>query len=119
VSAESVFGLNLYKTLSSAKIVLNGAIDMAGDDRGNMRCFEAMGCGALLVSDTGRYPEGMSSNVTMATYKTSQDLIPLLSKLLDDYDISKKMARKGYHVIREQHNKQQQWCRFTEIVGAI
>ncbi len=31
--------------LSNAKIVLNGAIDISGEDRGNMRCFEALGSG--------------------------------------------------------------------------
>ncbi len=47
VSREPVFGRDLYRVLSRAKIVLNAAIDMAGEDRGNMRCFEAMGSGAL------------------------------------------------------------------------
>ena len=51
--------------------MLNGAIDMAGPDRGNMRCFEAMGCGALLVSDVGNYPVGMEAGVTMETYASS------------------------------------------------
>ena len=54
------FGLDYYEVLSTAKIVLNGAIDMAGEDRGNMRCFEALGAGSLLLSDEGNYPEGMS-----------------------------------------------------------
>ena len=45
-----VFGRRLYDLIGHSKIVLNGAIDMAGEDRGNMRCFEAMGCGALLLT---------------------------------------------------------------------
>jgi hypothetical protein len=48
IAKPPVFGRLLYELIGSSKIVLNGAIDMAGTDRGNMRCFEAMGCGALL-----------------------------------------------------------------------
>jgi hypothetical protein len=32
-----------------------------------MRCFEAIGCGALLVSDAGCYPDGMKPDETMET----------------------------------------------------
>lgn len=119
VSAEPLFALDFYEAMASAKIVLNGAIDMAGNDRGNMRCFEAMGCGALLVSDAGRYPAGMQNNVTMATYTSSDDLLPLLEKLLDNFHVSKQMALNGYQVMREQYSKQLQWQRFKEIVEAI
>ena len=52
--------------------MLNGAIDMADRDRGNMRCFEAMGCGALLVSDDGNYPQGMSPGETMRAYTSAE-----------------------------------------------
>ena len=58
IAKAPVFGRELYELIGTSKIVLNGAIDMAGQDRGNMRCFEAMGCGALLVSDDGHYPRG-------------------------------------------------------------
>ena len=56
IAKPPIFGRQLYDLIGKSKIVLNGAIDMAGRDRGNMRCFEAMGCGALLVSDAGNYP---------------------------------------------------------------
>jgi hypothetical protein len=69
VSHEPVFGRELYAMISKAKIVLNGAVDMAGTDRGNMRCFEAMGCGSLMVSDQGRYPEAMQNGMTMLLYE--------------------------------------------------
>lgn len=119
VSVGPIFGLDFYEALASAKIVLNGAIDMAGDDRGNMRCFEAMGCGALLVSDTGRYPEGMRNNVTMATYDSSDDLLGILQKILEDYESYKSLTLRGYQLMRRQYSKEEQWRRFQEIVGAI
>jgi hypothetical protein len=59
IAKEPRFGRDYYELLSAAKIVLNGAIDMAGADRGNMRCFEALGAGSLLLSDEGSDPDGM------------------------------------------------------------
>ena len=50
------------------EIFLNGAVDMAGQDRGNMRCFEAMGCGSLLLSDEGNYPASMVAGDNLVTY---------------------------------------------------
>ncbi len=53
ITHEPKFGRDYYEVLSEAKIVLNGAIDMSGDDRGNMRCFEALGSRSLLLSEPG------------------------------------------------------------------
>src|SRR5262249_18368455 len=47
ISRDPIFGLDYYQVLSSAKIVLNGSIDMPSADRGNMRCFEALGGASL------------------------------------------------------------------------
>src|SRR6202012_848162 len=64
VARDPVFGRDYYAALSTAKIVFNGAIDTSGSDRGNMRCFETMGVGAMLLSDEGGYPEGMTDGET-------------------------------------------------------
>src|SRR5258708_36033204 len=54
--------------------IFNGAIDMAEEDRGNLRCFEAMGCGALMISDRGRYPKGMEEDRKSVVSGKSVDL---------------------------------------------
>ena len=40
-AAMRLSGRDYYGALWTAKIVLDRGIDMAGSDRGNMRCFEA------------------------------------------------------------------------------
>ena len=80
-----MFGQQLYELIGSSKIVLNGAIDMAGMDRGNMRCFEAMGCGALLVSDAGKYPEGMDQGETISTYEGGADCLVEIDSCLSNW----------------------------------
>ena len=68
ITQEPIFGRDYYEALSTAKIVPNGAIDMAGADRGNMRCFEALGAGSLLLSDQGNDRDGMRDGETIVTY---------------------------------------------------
>jgi hypothetical protein len=80
IAKPPIFGRKLYGLFGQSKIVLNGAVDMAGNDRGNMRCFEAMGCGALLLSDAGSYPEGMKEGVTMQTYASPQQAAEIVSE---------------------------------------
>jgi len=119
VSAGPIFGLELYETLSKAKIVLNGAIDMAGQDRGNMRCFEAMGCGALLVSDDGIYPEGMTNHTTMLTYRNREEVSSLLTEVLQNWQFYRKVANNGNLMVKENYSKEKQWHEFQRIVGEM
>lgn len=119
ISADPVFGIDLYKLLASSKIVLNGAIDMAGEDRGNMRCFESMGCGALLISDRGRYPQGMVAGVNMLNYESVHDVVTVVSGALGDWQKYRRMAELGHHMVRTQYSKANQWDQFLALVRGV
>jgi len=116
VSRPPVFGLELYRTLSMAKIVFNCAIDMAGNDRGNMRCFESMGCGCTLLSDAGNYPSGMDADVTMSCYSSQNEAMAKIGTLLGDPRARSEIAAAGYRMISRRYSKQRQWERFVELV---
>jgi hypothetical protein len=111
------FGKSLYELLGSAKIVLNGAIDMAGTDRGNMRCFEAMGCGALLVSDAGNYPDGMKAGLTMEVYDSPEQATKIVSKCLENWQESAEVAARGRSRISATFGKDAQWEQFVDLVA--
>lgn len=117
VSRPPVFGRALYERLSQAKIVLNGAIDMAGRDRGNMRCWEALGCGALLVSDTGNYPDGMLANDTLCTYDDAASARDMIAKMLGDAETAARISRSGHQMIRKRYSKAKQWAAFQKLVA--
>lgn len=117
LALPAVFGLQLYELLSQAKIVINGAIDMAGNDRGNMRCFEAMGCGALLVSDEGLYPVGMKSGKTILTYKDSEDAVDIVSAALNDFSGFSKISSAGQSMVSNHYSKSRQWEDFVCLVS--
>jgi hypothetical protein len=117
ISKAPVFGRELYDLIGKSKIVLNGAIDMADRDRGNMRCFEAMGCGALLVSDDGHYPEGMKPGVTMRAYTSAGHASEVISESLDHWPQSAELATRGRSRISEIYNKSSQWMNFVDLVA--
>jgi spore maturation protein CgeB len=99
--------------------VLNGSIDMAGDDRGNMRCFEAMGCGALMVSDAGNYPSAMEPGVTIMTYDSPAGAVGLIEDSLSNPQAASAMAALGRKRMVETYNKSLQWQSFIDLVGGL
>ena len=117
IAKPPIFGRQLYELIGKSKIVLNGAIDMAGRDRGNMRCFEAMGCGALLVSDAGNYPDGMVAGATMAIYDGAEKASAVISKCLDNWPDSAAMAVRGRSQLSEFYSKASQWQSFVSLVA--
>jgi Glycosyl transferases group 1 len=119
IAKPPAFGRQLYELIGSSKIVLNGAIDMAGADRGNMRCFEAMGCGALLLSDAGKYPDGMDADATMLSYETGSDCLAHIENALKSWSEARKKADRGRDKTRDLYSKQRQWTLFERLLERL
>ncbi len=117
IAKPPIFGRQLYELIGKSKIVLNGAVDMAGPDRGNMRCFESMGCGALLVSDAGNYPDGMRAGETMEAYDSADHALGIISGCLHSWPRSAEVAARGRTRISEIYSKSLQWTRFVGLVA--
>ena len=84
-----------------------------------MRCFEAMGCGALLVSDAGTYPVGMVADETIVTYQTSEDCLNQIRRSLADWTAAKQIADNGRKQISNLYSKERQWALFNMIVESL
>jgi hypothetical protein len=82
-----------------------------------MRCFESMGCGALLVSDAGNYPDGMSAGETMEAYDSADDALGMISKCLRSWPRSAEVAARGRSQISEIYSKSLQWSQFVGLVA--
>ena len=119
IAKQPVFGRDYYEVLSAAKIVLNGSIDMAGPDRGNMRCFETLGAGATLLSNSGNYPEGMKDGQTIAVYHSAEDAVRQICNLLENSESRVSIARAGHEMIANRYSKEAQWKRFEALVASI
>lgn len=119
ITQDPIFGRDYYGALSAAKIVLNGSIDMAGADRGNMRCFEALGSGSLLLSDDGNYPEGMRDGQTIVTYNSPDHAVRQVRTLLEASHERLSIARAGHEMVSTRYSKEVQWQRFEALVASI
>jgi hypothetical protein len=119
IAEGPIFGRDYYEALSAAKIVLNGAIDMSGADKGNMRCFEALGGGSLLLSDEGNYPQGMTDGETIAIYRSADDAAEQVKAFLDAPKRRLDIARRGHDMVSTRYSKEAQWKRFEALVASI
>ena len=119
VTRDPIFGRDYYEVLSSAKIVLNGSIDMPSADRGNMRCFEALAGGSLLLTDDGNYPTGMSNGHTMVTYNSPEHAVRQVKMLLETPEQISNIARAGHEMLSTRYSKEAQWKRFETLVASI
>lgn len=113
----ALFGIGLYQHFYSSKVVLNAAIDGAGRNRGNMRCFEALGSGAAMLSDEGDYPEGMVPERDFMTYRDADDAIAKMKLLLADDAQRLKIASNGHKAVTTMYSKERQWQAFEKIVA--
>lgn len=115
ISQPPLFGLDMYRQIGRAKLVLNGKVDISGIDRGNMRLWETLGCGAALVTDDGRYPVGMAPGQDFSIYTDTTSLIATVERLLNATDERQAIAKSGRDMIRTSFNKDVQWARFLEL----
>jgi Glycosyl transferases group 1 len=115
ITQSPVFGLEMYKQISRAKTVINGKVDISGPDRGNMRVWETLGCGAALVSDQGLYPSGMNDEKHFFVYTDTENLIANIMELLNDEDARKTRALAGHNMIKTLFSKDEQWKAFQNL----
>lgn len=119
VSRSPVYGRDLYALMAKSKVVLNGAIDVSGEDRGNMRCFEAMGCSALLLGDAGMYPDGMRDGETLLTYSSPAEAKILVEQVISNWNRYARTAEQANHMVRTLYSKRNQWSAFGRLVGCL
>ena len=110
-----IYGQALYGLLRSAKIVFNAHGEIAGNERGNMRCFEAVGCGALLVSDRGEYPEGFIAGMNYIDYGSTDEAKEKIKNLLENKDQMDAIVGGGASLMLEKYNKSTQWATFRKL----
>lgn len=114
-----LFGTSMLRTIGQAKIVFNCHVDIAGEHRVNMRIFEALGCGAHMLSDEGIYPDGLIPGTHFTTYKNIGDLEAKIVHLLANDKERTTIAQEGTTAIRALYSKEQQWQQFQKIAASF
>jgi spore maturation protein CgeB len=76
-----------------------------------------MGCGALMLSDAGNYPQGMTDGVNMLTYNNLAEAVSTIADALHRPDDIDRLARCGFEMISTRYSKANQWHDFQVLVG--
>ena len=90
------FGLEMYRVLADAKIVVNRHIDAAEGFANNMRLFEATGSGALLVTEAApNLGELFEPGREVVTYSSPGELAEVVCHYLENEDERLAIAAAG------------------------
>lgn len=119
VAQGPLYGRPMAELFSRCLIVINGAGEIAGRRRGNMRCFEAMGCGTAMLSDAGEYPCGMDPGENLLTYDRPEDAARVALQALADPGHCREIGRRGHTSISVNYTRQRQWKTFCSLVEPL
>jgi Glycosyl transferases group 1 len=114
-TSPAIYGNEMYQVMARSKVVVNVAGEVAGGERGNMRCFEAMACGTLMVSDAGTYPEGMVAGVTHLEYTSAEEAVDVIRKALADFNTN-RIPDAALKLMADRFNKDRQWAAFKALL---
>lgn len=111
-----LYGADLYQTIANSKIVINAFTNYNGLFKDNMRTYESIGLGALMIGEDGIYPDFLQPNQDFLTYKTADELIEKIKYALTLPDQGREMANRTHHKLINTCTKEKQWKRFCELV---
>jgi len=114
-----IFANELYKKVRRAKIIVNNCTDFNDTHKSNARVFEALGNGALLITEAGIYPEGLIEGEDYITYQHIDELPELLSKVLSHWQHYKGIADHGLAKVHQCYGQANQWETFTAITTEL
>lgn len=89
------WGLDMYRVLLQSKIVLNRHGEVAEGYTNNMRCFEATGCGAMLVTERSRNLHDYFASTEAVAYSGPEEAVYAIKGLLNNDPLRKQIAAGG------------------------
>ncbi|WP_432694412.1 glycosyltransferase family protein (plasmid) [Priestia aryabhattai] len=115
---SNVFLNELSEQYGQTKIVINHTAD--GIKSLNMRIFEGMSCGALVITD---YVPGQEKlfidNEHYIIYKNHRELLTQIDYYLNHLDEAQKIATAGYQHLLSKHTYSHRAYEIIEIIEAV
>lgn len=112
-----VYGIEMFKTMSKAKICFNNHIDAAGEYAGNMRLFEATGVGTCLLTDHKKnISEIFEADREIVTYKNVDECIEKTLWLLNHDREREEIALSGQKRVLKEHTYYNRAQQLNDII---
>ncbi|MBP7508042.1 MAG: glycosyltransferase [Prolixibacteraceae bacterium] len=118
-SLPPVYGSDLYSVIAKSKIVINAFTDNNGLFTDNMRTYESIGLGALMIGEDGIYPDFLEPDRDFLTYKSLDELIEKIEYALSLSDQGREMAIRAQQKLINTCSKEKQWNRFCQLVENV
>jgi spore maturation protein CgeB len=114
---DGVYGHEMVKVFNSAKIVLNIHVESDLPYKVNMRTFEAVGCGALLLTDK---PYGLEKcfriGREIVVYDYERELIDVVKYHLDNDEERKEISLRAQSKAYMEHTYERRVKSFLSVV---
>ena len=114
-----IYGDDLYNAIGHSKIVVNAFTNYNGLYKDNMRIYEALGMGTLMIGEDGIYPKNMIPGEDFLTFRTTGELFDKIDSVLSQHDQGRTIAMQGHEKLKKHYSKENQWKSFVEIVNNI
>jgi spore maturation protein CgeB len=113
------WGLDMYRILRGSKIVINRHGEVAQGFANNMRMYEATGCGAALLTEEAPNLAFLFEPGSVATYRTTDEVIGQIRHLLDNPDDLSRIARYGQQQTLTKHTYAKQMQTVSDTLRAM
>lgn len=97
---DPVYGKKLFEVFNNTKFNLNYHSDITGIEKGNMRLFEVLGSGNLLITDQGNYHPAFRPDHDFITYTNAEDLRKKVLMLLNEPEYCNYISNNGYETVQ-------------------
>jgi len=102
---DDAWGLDLYRVLSRSRMTIDVHVDIANGVAGNMRLFEATGCGALLFTESAvNLSDMFEPGREVIVYRDASDLIDKMQYYAKHPDECRAIGMAGQQRTLSEHN---------------
>jgi len=115
VYRKPVFLDDLLNVFLRSKIIINAHSNIAGNFKGNMRVFEALGTGSFMLSDEGNYPDNIVAGKHFAAYNDNIELIEKIGYYMKNESERKFIANNGLQTISNNYSTQLGYTRLKKL----
>jgi len=120
INKKEVFGSEMISELKKHKICINIHSDFGKDQSINMRVYEALSCGCLLISDRNHKMEKLLKNYKHVVYFSDQkDLYDKIEYYQNNVNDAYKIAKNGNRFFINHLSSERKFDSFLKIIKKI